>query len=162
MEYAEAKRLGLKFYNTGRPCGKGHTGDRYTSTRTCTRCQYEALSKWVNSNPDKHREAGRNWKRRNAERYHTEEERAKMRDRWRATRKFPTPTRPTPEACECCGSKLEGGRKTHLDHCHETGAFRGWLCNQCNMGIGALGDSIEGLERAIAYLKRAYSCLSSA
>lgn len=154
MEYQEAKRLGLKKYSTGRACKKGHIVERYTSTRTCTRCQYEALSKWVDLNPDRHRTQGRHWKRRNAERYHTEEERAKMRDRWRGLRGFPAPTRPTPINCECCGRKLEGGRKTHLDHCHETGAFRGWLCGSCNLGIGSLGDNIEGIELALAYLKR--------
>lgn len=154
MKYAEAKVLGLKKYATGRPCKNGHTVERYTSTRTCTRCQYETLSKWVDKNPDKHREQGRNWKRQNADRYHTEEERAKMRDRWRATRAFPTPTRPCPETCECCGRKLEGGRKTHLDHDHLTGKFRGWLCNRCNLGIGMLQDSIEGVQQALAYLTR--------
>jgi hypothetical protein len=41
-----------------------------------------------------------------------------------------------------------------LDHNHETGKFRGWLCDNCNTGIGKLGDTVEGLERAIAYLKR--------
>ncbi len=157
MEYSEAKRLGLKTYNTGRACGKGHTVDRYTSTRTCTRCQYEALSKWVRHNPEKHREHGREWARNNADHYHTEEHRAKDRERWRAARGFPTPTRPTPESCECCGTKLLGGAQTHLDHCHKTGKFRGWLCNRCNRGLGYFGDCIEGLQRAIEYLKRAES-----
>jgi hypothetical protein len=40
-----------------------------------------------------------------------------------------------------------------VDHCHETGKIRGLLCFKCNTGIGALGDSIQGLERALAYLR---------
>ena len=40
-----------------------------------------------------------------------------------------------------------------VDHCHETGKIRGLLCFKCNTGIGALGDSVEGLERALAYLR---------
>ena len=40
-----------------------------------------------------------------------------------------------------------------IDHDHDTGEFRGWLCNNCNTGLGAMGDTIEGLERAIKYLK---------
>ena len=36
-----------------------------------------------------------------------------------------------------------------IDHDHDTGEFRGWLCNNCNTGLGAMGDTIEGLERAI-------------
>lgn len=40
-----------------------------------------------------------------------------------------------------------------VDHCHRTGKIRGLLCNGCNMAIGKLGDSVETLEKAIAYLK---------
>ncbi len=38
------------------------------------------------------------------------------------------------------------------DHDHATGAQRGWLCRSCNMHLGALGDSVEALDRARAYL----------
>ena len=40
----------------------------------------------------------------------------------------------------------------HLDHCHETGAFRGWVCNACNTGRGIM-DNIERLEKRIAFLR---------
>lgn len=39
-----------------------------------------------------------------------------------------------------------------VDHDHETGAVRGLLCNQCNRGIGMLGDSSTYLNRAAEYL----------
>lgn len=45
-------------------------------------------------------------------------------------------------------------KQVHVDHCHESGAVRGILCSRCNSGLGKLGDSIEGLERALEYLKR--------
>jgi len=41
-----------------------------------------------------------------------------------------------------------------LDHCHETGEFRGWLCKQCNTGLGNLGDNLESLKRAVNYLSK--------
>ena len=41
-----------------------------------------------------------------------------------------------------------------LDHDHETGAARGWLCHPCNRAIGTLGDDISNLARAILHLKR--------
>ncbi len=65
----------------------------------------------------------------------------------------PEPTRPEPTHCECCGN-LPGNRAMHLDHCHVTGAFRGWLCTKCNSGIGMLGDNSDGIEKASAYLAR--------
>jgi hypothetical protein len=64
---------------------------------------------------------------------------------------LPEPTRPIPLFCECgCGRLAEV-----LEHDHETGKFRGWLSSECNLGLGKLGDSIEGVERILAYLKRA-------
>ena len=41
-----------------------------------------------------------------------------------------------------------------LDHCHDTNTFRGWLCKNCNMGLGMFKDSKDYLERAITYLKK--------
>lgn len=40
-----------------------------------------------------------------------------------------------------------------VDHCHETGKVRGLLCRSCNVGLGQLGDNLEGVKRAIAYLE---------
>jgi hypothetical protein len=57
---------------------------------------------------------------------------------------------PPATACDICRS--EG--TTLLDHCHVTGKFRGWLCRECNVGLGKLGDDIAGVRRAIAYLER--------
>ena len=56
---------------------------------------------------------------------------------------------PSPRGfCDCCGKTS----KLVLDHDHNTGKFRGWLCHSCNIGIGHLGDNIPGLIRALAYL----------
>ena len=68
---------------------------------------------------------------------------------------LPVPTR-APIECEICGiTPEENGRELALDHDHETGEFRGWLCWQCNMAIAKLGDNTEGLKKALAYLERA-------
>ena len=58
--------------------------------------------------------------------------------------------------CACCrvDSKELKGQKLHLDHCHQTEAYRGHLCSSCNRGIGLLGDDIEGVQQAVNYLKK--------
>ena len=40
-----------------------------------------------------------------------------------------------------------------VDHCHETGRFRGLLCRSHNSALGKLGDNEAGLIRVIAYLR---------
>ena len=45
--------------------------------------------------------------------------------------------------------------KICVDHSHETERVRGLLCRKCNSGIGLLGDTVEGLRRAVEYLKEA-------
>lgn len=38
--------------------------------------------------------------------------------------------------CALCSERNEFTNGLHADHCHETGRFRGWLCAQCNVGLG--------------------------
>ena len=46
--------------------------------------------------------------------------------------------------CDICGNIPTGRRTTlHVDHDHITGLIRGLLCNNCNLGLGKLGDSRE-------------------
>jgi recombination endonuclease VII len=52
--------------------------------------------------------------------------------------------------CEICGTYC----KLSLDHDHNTGRARGWLCRKCNSGIGYLEDKVELLQKAIAYLEK--------
>jgi 5-methylcytosine-specific restriction endonuclease McrA len=69
-----------------------------------------------------------------------------------AYKKAGSPKRPelgTP--CDICGRT---DRPLRFDHCHETGKHRGWLCNNCNVGMGHLGDNLESLLEAVKYLER--------
>ena len=64
--------------------------------------------------------------------------------------------------CAICGTtdpgtcKSKGALKSRfcIDHDHETDEIRGLLCSKCNSGIGFLGDTLERLEAAAAYLRR--------
>jgi hypothetical protein len=57
--------------------------------------------------------------------------------------------------CALCPRTPEQERynKLSIDHCHTTGKVRGLLCASCNHGLGKLGDSSEGLKRALDYIE---------
>jgi hypothetical protein len=129
------------------------------------------------NDPEKRRAYKRKWRERNREReaqmaaarraadraYFREQDRTKSAQwrarhpgkaratQWRSTG-LPTPTRPEPEFCEGCARLPE--TVLRLDHDHKTGVFRGWLCHQCNTGLGMLGDTRAALLRTLAYLDR--------
>ena len=56
--------------------------------------------------------------------------------------------------CDICGineSQIKG--VLHLDHCHKTDKFRGWLCNSCNHGIGSLKEDETIFIKAMQYIR---------
>ncbi len=56
-------------------------------------------------------------------------------------------------ACAIC--KRRPARWLCIDHCHATKKVRGLLCHKCNAALGFLGDDVDRLRRAAAYLDRA-------
>ena len=40
-----------------------------------------------------------------------------------------------------------------LDHLHDTGEIRGWICRMCNNGMGMMEDDVRILKRAIKWLE---------
>ena len=48
----------------------------------------------------------------------------------------------TTSSCEICDRSFQVVKK-HLDHCHETGLYRGALCLDCNTSLGKLGDDLN-------------------
>jgi transcription elongation factor Elf1 len=56
--------------------------------------------------------------------------------------------------CPICGKRTIAGitSKVVLDHDHETGEARAWICDSCNTGIGRFKDDVALLQRAIKFL----------
>ena len=99
---------------------------------------------WYDRNKETARARSRAWRLANVD---------KKREQDRRSKGLPTPSRPCPAACECCG-KVQTYKALALDHCHERAVFRGWLCSDCNNAIGLLGDNREGVMLAITYLEK--------
>lgn len=57
--------------------------------------------------------------------------------------------------CAICGKpeSKNPGKRLAVDHCHVTGTIRGLLCDNCNRGLGLLGDSLPAVLRAVRYLQ---------
>jgi hypothetical protein len=63
---------------------------------------------------------------------------------------------PIPRGCEICGAKFEAGGQyssPHWDHDHGSGKGRGWLCINCNTGLGAFADNPAIIELAAKYVR---------
>lgn len=157
---AEAKAKGLKRYFTGEACKYGHIAMRYTKGRDCIDC----CLRYQRENIEAKRERDRAYRKKNREairersRLHRkknlEAARARKRLNDRRAKGMPTTLFEAPEYCECCG-RPPGNKAMSLDHCHESGMFRGWLCGRCNTALGLLGDNLMGVRCALAYLERA-------
>lgn len=177
----DALAAGLKRYFTGKPCKNGHVAERHVSGGGCVVCAVERSQKpevkerWreYTRKPEtkaRKREYQRAYHQRpevKARAYHQRPEikerarayeqkpeiKARRRER-RHSRHGTIPIRPMPEFCECRGC-IPGKKGLVIEHCHKTNKFRGWVCNNCNTGIGMLGDTVEGLMHAVEYLRRA-------
>ena len=57
--------------------------------------------------------------------------------------------KPEPGPCPICNEYVT---KWTLDHCHDTGKFRAYICTACNLGLGKFKDNIEILKKALSYL----------
>lgn len=114
------------------------------------------VAAWKKNNPDKHHAQLARWRAKNPGRL-------KLLTRALKRKKLvgPPPI-DVPNACECCGKPFGEQMKDapRLDHCHLTRTFRGWLCNGCNIALGLVGDTPEGVERLLRYITRAYERIS--
>ena len=60
--------------------------------------------------------------------------------------------------CPICKDKLYGEQRTGnawcVDHNHKTGYVRGYICPNCNNGMGYLRDDINILEKSIEWINK--------
>lgn len=77
--------------------------------------------------------------------------------RWHLFRREKIVGLPKPQKCPVCKRKPLGGKRGKgrmvVDHDHKTGRVRGWLCDDCNVALGRVNDSVLILKGLIKYLK---------
>lgn len=65
---ADAKRLGLARYFTGRPCPQGHVSERDTKHANCLECLRVKAAEWEKRNPERARKSANEWRAANWDR----------------------------------------------------------------------------------------------
>ena len=152
---------------TGKPCRTCGNTERYTSgNKPCVVCakrnaQERRLNgktkKWVQANSEK-------VNKENRRRYHDlSPEEKKLRNRRQQValygltlEQYDGMLDKQDSLCALCGEKETNPKKTNLciDHDHETGRVRALLCDRCSRGIGAFGDNLDLLHKAVTYLSK--------
>lgn len=75
-----AKRRGLKFYCTGKPCKHGHEPLRYTATGNCVACAMTRTKEYVADNRDEHNRKMREYMRLNRHKHILEKDELRKND----------------------------------------------------------------------------------
>jgi hypothetical protein len=126
----------VETYVPEKPCRRGHSL-RFVKNRACVDC----ARMWRDGNPDYQDRYLADPS--NRDRYN------RRHKNWKTKRKEVAAGRVKPLVCEVC----EQPGKISFDHCHATGAFRGWLCDRCNVALGMVRDDPAVLRRLAAYLE---------
>lgn len=121
----------IEIYKSCSKCGtRKRIGEYYRSNETyhsqCKQCEQETDRKRQNSDKNRLR------------RYNLSKE------------EFREMLREQKGRCAICSKR---SNRLVVDHDHSSSMVRGLLCNSCNLGIGLLGDTLEGVLSAAYYLK---------
>lgn len=112
---------------------------------------------WRRANPDKDKANRKRYRIKNPEKVKTHNRNSLLKREYGITQDVYDLTLETQNgACALCfrPNADTGKQKLNVDHCHESGKFRGLLCGKCNRGLGAFNDDIDLMERAFLYLKK--------
>lgn len=178
----EALRHGARTYFTGKACPAGHIAKRFTSNFACEGClkdrkktsAYRAQQQeWKRSEMGKQSakkyersSKGRASQKRMNKKRHAAKLAWQKSPKGRATKnsyEFTSKGMPADSPiqypatgrCQICNEFNILNRRLYRDHNHSTLKDRGWLCHNCNSGLGHFDDNPQLLNSAIAYLERA-------
>ena len=106
----------------------------------CKACINSWKRNYSLAHPEKIKEANKKWYAAKGRKYHLE-------------RKYGIRVEDVPQSCQVCGSR----KRICVDHNHETGIVRGFLCNRCNVVLGKVRDNPSLLEKLALYLREKVS-----
>lgn len=158
----------------GKSCIHGHDGTRYISGHGCVECR-SMLSRAFRDKPNYKQYHRDYYQKRKYDPAVIAADRQRGA-KWRATEKgksrsiryylkyaygitveqFAHMVAQQNNECAICGRSGTEERHGRLsvDHDHKTNVVRQLLCDDCNVGIGTLGEDVGRLEAAAAYLRR--------
>jgi hypothetical protein len=103
---------------------------------------------WRDRNPERFAELRKVWRKNNKR---SISESNKLNCQRRNKRLLTLMGRPMSNECEICSIT---GVRLHADHCHRTGIYRGWLCNNCNLALGNAKDNVQTLMKMVEWVKK--------
>jgi len=167
---SEAKPCTPEFYcfrksgpQAGQPLGicracqakydKARRADNLEARRAEGRARAKAA---YHADPASHQARARDWRKQNREKCRKHGAAARTKYLYGITRdEYEAKLANQGTRCMICGSTDPGKQGLfHLDHDHETGVIRDFLCSACNQGLGYFKDDPLRLELAAAYLRR--------
>lgn len=163
----EARLKNTMYYFNNKPCPNGHVDKRYTKTTNCVICDRERSKQRRKNNRERCIKLCKEWHEKNRDyvRYYNKKRSGQLAVRCRTslnqskhgkiqcTASIELISAFTGICCICGISENECGKRLCMDHCHETGSFRGWICDNCNVGLARFKDNINILKKAISYLE---------
>lgn len=106
--------------------------------------------------PEKYRQSVRGWYGRNLEKARAYQRKKACASKGITVEQFDQMIEEQGYKCKICEKSFEdfytGKEGPKIDHCHDTGAVRGLLCNRCNRALGFFEDNAELLLKAARYL----------
>ena len=126
-------------------------GRRYRQDPDYRERQRQSARAYEERNREKRREQHRAWDAAHPEKLAAKQLRIATRSKGITEQDYHAMLEKQQGRCAICGDEPE---VVHLriDHDHETGAIRGLLCRNCNLGLGNFRDSPAKMIAALEYL----------
>ncbi len=156
-----ARELGVLYFFTGKPCGRGHLSRRTTSRNTCMECVRIAAEKYKSTEKGKKKREERIARKKAAGIWYDDVRHRTLKCEYGiGLAEYEQMFQAQKGLCAIClkpeviiDKKRNVVRRLAIDHCHATNKIRGLLCYACNTSIGKMNDDPEVLERAAQYIR---------